>query len=58
MTVDVKCHEFAALWLRTGGWTSELDIKKLSELIQSVCEDFTADLTNEYEEACGKHERP
>lgn len=44
MTVDVKVHDFAALWLKTGGWTHDLDINRLAALIQDVCEDFQKEL--------------
>ena len=50
MTVDVKVYEFSKLWLSAGGWTSELDVDRLACLIQDICEDFTTDLENQYEQ--------
>ena len=49
MTVDIKVYEFSKIWLSAGGWTHELDIQRLAELVQSVCEDFESDLQSIYD---------
>lgn len=46
MSVDVKCHEFARIWLRAGGWTHDLDVVRLAELVQEIAEEFVTDLEN------------
>ena len=46
MTVDVKCHDFARIWLSAGGWTYQMDIDRLAVLIQEVCEEFVMELEN------------
>lgn len=49
MTVDPKAYEFSRSWLQAGGWGHDVDVMKLAELIQDVCQDFEADLENEVE---------
>lgn len=44
MSVDVKCHTFAQLWLRAGGWTNDMDTMKLAQLVQDIAEDFVTEL--------------
>ena len=56
MTVDVKVHAFAKRWLSAGGWTSEFDVDRLACLVQELCEDFTTDLENQYEQEA-QHDR-
>lgn len=46
MTVDPKAYDFSRVWLKAGGWGYDVDVTKLAELVQSVCQDFEADLEN------------
>lgn len=42
--MDVRAYEFSKIWLATGGWTYEMDARRLAELVQSVCEEFVMEL--------------
>lgn len=48
---DVKCHAFARIWLSAGGWSNDMDIAKLAQLVQDISEDFVTDLEHEYEKS-------
>ncbi len=46
MTVDKKAFDFAASWLAGAGYTWTGDVQRLAELVQSVAEDYVADIEN------------
>lgn len=48
---DVKCYDFAKIWLSASGWNHEMDIGKLAQRIQDLCEEFEADLDEEHRHA-------
>lgn len=50
MSVDIKAYEFSKIWLSAGGWTSDMDVNKLAQLVQDLAEDFTTDLEKSVEE--------
>jgi len=54
---DVRCHDFARIWLQAGGWTHDMDVNRLAQLVSDLAEDFTADLAQQYEQEA-RHGRP
>lgn len=51
----LRSHWLAHAYLTPRGWANSADIQRLAAQLQDCCQDFEADLANEYERE-GRHE--